>query len=257
MARCVTSVIIIEDEMLKALQRIYSLFIKPNPPRKRNGGKSRGQSLVEVAIAFPVFIMLLSGVIEFGFILNYYLSLLDATRDTARFFSNQDPFLPDGVTDNQNFYYQTALDVQKTLDPKISDANYVGRRIVLDPAHDDVIVSVYGADYIASGNRVVLSRDAGPYYLFPPADDAANQRTEPHYLSIFTTQDILNTRVCGAPNAGLLVVEVHYNYHQVLGLPWMTAVISNPLHLRAYTIMPIRAGEPVLPATPVATQVCP
>jgi len=36
---------------------------------------------VEVAIAFPIFIMLFSGVVEFGFIINTYLSLLDATRD--------------------------------------------------------------------------------------------------------------------------------------------------------------------------------
>ena len=67
--------------MQKAIQRVFSLFTKTNPPRKRNAHKTRGQSLVEVAIAFPVLIILFSGVIEFGFILNYYLSLLDATRE--------------------------------------------------------------------------------------------------------------------------------------------------------------------------------
>jgi hypothetical protein len=47
-----------------------------------------------------------------------------------------------------------------------------------------------------------------------------------------------------APNAGILIVELHYNYHHVLNLPWMTMWIPNPLRLVAYTIMPIRSGEP-------------
>jgi hypothetical protein len=223
--------------MQKALQRIFSLFIKTNPPQKRYGHKSRGQSLVEVAIAFPVLIILFSGVIEFGFILNYYLSLLDATRESARLYSGADPFLADGTTDNEDFYYQAAVLVRRTLDPSYLpltdsfDPSYKGRRIVLDPAVDDVIISVYGANE----SSVILWRDAGPYRLFS------------HYDSIFTVTDITNTRVSGAPNAGILVVEVHYNYHHVLGLPWMTAVISNPLHLRAYTVMPIRAAEPASP----------
>ena len=33
----------------------------------------------------PILLMLLSGVIEFGFMLNYYLDVIDATRETARF----------------------------------------------------------------------------------------------------------------------------------------------------------------------------
>jgi hypothetical protein len=227
--------------MQKALQRVLSLFIKTNPPQKKVARKTRAQSLVEVAIAFPVLIMLFSGVVEFGFILNYYLSLLDATRDAARTYSGGDPFLAGGTTaDDANFYYQAAVLVRRTLDPSYNPAtdsflpSYHGRRIVLDPTVDDVIVSVYGA----SGSTVTLWRD--PYHLFPtPGSTPGNAPP------IFNAQDIQNTRVSGAPNAGILIVEVHYNYHQVLGLPWMTAFVPNPLPLRAYTIMPLRAAEPV------------
>ncbi len=243
--------------MPKALQRIFSLFIKPDPLRKRNVRKSRGQSLVEVAIAFPVFIMLLSGVIEFGFILNYYLSLLDATRDAARIYSGGDPFVWDtNSTSNPNgsddFYYQAAILVRRTLDPSYVPAVYVpayipehfltayrGRRIVLDPLEDDVIVTVYGAG--ASGVELWRAGDR-PYHLFPTSGSWPG-----NYQSIFTTTNITSSRVTGAPDAGILVVEVHYNYHHILGLPWMAAILPNPLHLQAYTIMPIRAGEPVPP----------
>jgi hypothetical protein len=228
--------------MQKALQGIFSLFIKTNPPRKRNGGKSRAQSLVEVAIAFPVFIILFSGVVEFGFIINYYLSLVDATRDAARLYSSGDPFLSGTLTTNPDFYKQTAAAVRKQLDPTIMNASYVGRVIKLDPALDDVIVSVYSV----TGSTVTQCRGNKPFHIFPLPDGGD---TGP-YPSIFTKADVLNTRVSGAPDEGLLVVEVHYNYHHILGLPWMTAVIGNPLHLRAYSIMPLRAAEPPFTACP-------
>jgi hypothetical protein len=170
-------------------------------------------------------------VVEFGFILNTYLSLLDATRDSARKWSGDDPFLSDGVTDDITFYQETAKEVQRILDPLMDDSSYVGRRIILDPTLDDVIVTVYGSN--SSGT--VLWRDLGPYHLF------ANGK----YQSIFTVASIQATRVTGAPRAGSLLVEIHYNYHHILRLPWLTAWLPNPLHLQAYTIMPIRAGEPL------------
>ena len=53
--------------------------------KKNDPSKSRGQSMVELALLFPVLLILLSGLIEFGFILNEYLSLMDAARNAARF----------------------------------------------------------------------------------------------------------------------------------------------------------------------------
>jgi hypothetical protein len=210
--------------MQKALKGIFSFFTKTDLPRKRNAHKSRAQSLVEVAISFPILIILFSGVIEFGFILNYYLSLLDATRESARLYSGGDPFDPSFFRtpcQADTFYCDTADNVRRILDPSLG--------------------SVYGA----AGTTVNLWRSQGPYHLFK---SGSSNKTPGivggNYPSIFTANDIKNTRVSGAPDAGILVVEVHYNYHHVLGLPWMTAWLPNPLHLRAYTIMPIRAGEP-------------
>jgi len=236
--------------MQKVLQKVFALFIKTNPTRRKIARKSRGQSLVEVAIAFPILIMLFSGVVEFGFIINYYLSLLDATREAARVYSGDDPFcnaitascaVADGDIDDPDFYYQAAITVQRALNPSLGYTNpsdYKGRRIVLDPARDDVIISVYAA----RGNDVWLQRDAGVYHL--DIDPDTNGVQNGGYTSIFTEEDIKSRRVADAPPAGLLLVEVHYNYHHVLSLPWMTAWLPNPLHLQAYTVMPIRAGEP-------------
>jgi hypothetical protein len=47
------------------------------------GERGRGQALVEFALIFPIFIVLLFGIIEFMFLFNAQLSLNYATRDAA------------------------------------------------------------------------------------------------------------------------------------------------------------------------------
>ena len=44
----------------------------------------RGQSMVELSLALPVFCVLLFGIIQFGIIFNNYVTLTDATRAGAR-----------------------------------------------------------------------------------------------------------------------------------------------------------------------------
>ena len=52
---------------------------RPYPSRQRH----RGQALVEFALAFPVFVFIVMGVIEFSMMFNAQLSLNYATRDAA------------------------------------------------------------------------------------------------------------------------------------------------------------------------------
>ena len=199
-------------------------------PRKRIR-KSRGQSLVEFAIAFPIIILLFSGVVEFGFALNYYLSLLDATRYAARWGSaNGDPFLSGyNTATNVPFYQAVTGLVVANLDPTVTNPGYQGRRLPLDPALDDVIITVYGS----SGGSAAEFPVEGPYRLYNNGGDP-----------LFNEERIESRLVSGSPNEGILVVEVLYNYHQVLGLPWLAPFVPDPLVLRAYTIMPLSPAEP-------------
>lgn len=205
------------------------IFLKQTKRNLKRLQKTKAQSLVEFAISLPVIIVLLSGVVEFGFALNYYLSLLDATRAAARFGSGLDPFLDGyGSSPNPDFYSVVAGIAASNLDPLINNASYQGRRIPLDPSVDDVIVTVYGVN-----NGVATQFPAsGPYRLY------TNQ------TSMFTAQAVQNQFGNSSPNAGVLLVEVHYHYHQVLGLPWFQLFIDDPMLLRTYTIMPINAAEP-------------
>lgn len=49
----------------------------------RRPDRERGQTLVELALALPVFLVLLMGILEFGFVFNALLSINYATRDAA------------------------------------------------------------------------------------------------------------------------------------------------------------------------------
>ncbi|MBL8050478.1 MAG: pilus assembly protein [Anaerolineales bacterium] len=189
--------------------------------------KTKAQSLVEFAITLPIVLLLLSGVVEFGFALNYYLSVLDASRQAARWGSNLDPFNTNG-TDNYTFYSNVAAEARYNLDPRVVNPSYEGRRIVLDPAIDDVVVTVFSVN----GTTVTRYPTAGSYRLYG------------NVTPIFNATTIANNLVTGAPNAGVLVVEVHHNYHQVLKLPWITPFVPDPMYLRAYSIMPLSAAEP-------------
>jgi|WetSurMetagenome_2_1015567.scaffolds.fasta_scaffold930775_1 Flp pilus assembly protein TadG len=53
--------------------------------RLPHGGRgSRGQSLVEFALVFPVFVLLLAGMIDFGVGLYSYMTVINSAREGAR-----------------------------------------------------------------------------------------------------------------------------------------------------------------------------
>lgn len=226
-----------------------------NTPQMRVRGiqRSRGQSFVEIAILFPILLMLLSGVVEYGIMLNYYLNLLDGVREGARFASDGNPFQRDPGNTNcstamgevtDDFYNQAAC-----------LALQVARPITLDPATDDVVISAFGVDSGSVTDRlpavpsdppspgVPASETPGEWHMYGygGACDSSNPTCHP---SRFTDEEI-EARLSGtAPNTGILLVEIFYDYNQVLKLPWLTAFVPDPIRIHVYSIMPLVAAEP-------------
>jgi hypothetical protein len=109
----------------------------------------RGQSLVELALAMPVLLIMLSGLLEFGFALNQYLNALDAAREGARFAADGDPTKRDvdntvgsptygqvvyigDCTQTSDYYHLASCVAQNTMAP-----------VPLNPATDDIVISVF------------------------------------------------------------------------------------------------------------------
>ena len=73
----------------------------------------KGQSFVELSLVVVFLMIFVAGIVEFGFLLNQYLNLVDASREAVRYSSDFDPFItnPDtGVqTLDENFFNEILL----------------------------------------------------------------------------------------------------------------------------------------------------
>ncbi len=208
--------------------------------------KSRGQSIVEFTILLPLLLMLLSSLIEFGFALNEYLDLIDTTREAARWLSDQDPFLPDSTNYKEAFYLGGQVEMERTL----------GRAgwIILDPAVDDLVISVFAITDLSPPQvtaRYPTSSD------FPAGDSradcggAANGGVIGWRLYCARDSGFLKSEIdsrigsiTSAPNTGVVLVEIFYDYHMKLGLPWVTGIVGDTITFHAYSFAPNAASEP-------------
>jgi Flp pilus assembly protein TadG len=221
--------------MRETLPKTLALPTKTSSSPHKGWNKSRGQSLVEIAISLPLLLMLFASMVEFGFMLNYYMALIDATRYSAREYSNGDPFLTDPNTGTMDdwVFIEAANAVYTQLAP-IPNSNDTSVKTQLNPATDDVIVTAYSVDGTTIQTLNLSGLDAnGSYHLYGNESPSV------------TSSSILNSIQSTDPCEGILVVEVDFTYHQVLNLPWLAWLGSPVMH--ADTIMPLSAAEPGQP----------
>jgi hypothetical protein len=214
------------------------------PVRKR---RRRGQSLVEFAMLLPVLLIMLSGVIEFGILLNYYLDLIDAAREAARWAADADP-IRHPVTGaylnpNPQFYQDTqALTKQSLLASSDNRIDWLDDPAdPMDNDDDDCTITING------GNDIVISAFGamnGTVSDRFPAGSPNGLSLCGHQISKFTSAQIAALLDPLAPTTGLVLVEVFYDYHMVMALPWITAFVPDPITLHAYSIMPNVNVEP-------------
>ena len=196
----------------------------------RKAGK--GQSFVELAIVFMLLLSMLAGVVEFGNLLNQYINVIDGDREGARFASNTSPFLTPGSDDfNEAFYTGTDEVIEGTYDPVTGEqlSKSAIEPVKLDPATDDVVISVFAIDI----NGTVTRFPQGMDYGWNKYGNGQSQFTNSDVQGLVAgTKDL-------APNTGMILVEIFYNYHTLLQMPFL----PDPIPLHAYAVMPLTAAE--------------
>jgi hypothetical protein len=216
-------------------------------------GNKSGQSFVELMLVTLILALMLSGVVEFGFLLNTYLKVLDGGREAARFSSSSVAFNPIDGTSYQIFYVNTVVRAMSVMSPAVLNGN----------RGDDILVSLF----TVSGSNI--TRWPAGYNGWSLCDNFADTtlRTTlqavlpyfyPQFLTTwnscsrktthFTTAQIQSLMDTSAPGSGVLLVEIYYNYPQMLKLPVFEQVIPDPIPVYTYTVMPIFSAEPT--ATP-------
>ena len=213
---------------------------------RRGGVKSRGQSLVEFTVLLPVLLIMISGLIEFGIMLNYYLDVIDAAREAARFASDADPIRdpnpPYAYLDpNPAFYTNIQTLAMQSL--KAASDNRIDWPQMqtmygatwCDHVRGDIVISAFG---IRKASPPVVDK------RFPVGMGENGVSMCNHYTSKITSATIASRLDPVAPTSGLVLVEIFFDYDQVLALPWITAFVPDPIRLHAFTIMPNSAVEP-------------
>ena len=111
----------------------------------------RGQSMVEMALAFPILLLILAGTLEVGKYFNDYLTILDATREAARYAADGDLFLAaePSLKCDDNFYHQAACLAQQNISG-----------IGFNKDTDDIVVSAMSVD--SNGHILRASRARAP-----------------------------------------------------------------------------------------------
>ncbi len=201
--------------------------------RFRSKQTHKSQSLVELAIVLPILILLMSGVVEFGNLLNQYINLVDGAREGARFGSDKDPFVrpADGSAflANADFYNGIDTIVEGTFSGGTQLTKGAISPISLNKDNgDDVVISVFS---ILNGT---VKR-----FPYPTGWSKYSEQT-----SKFTDAELAARLDATAPDTGMLLVEIFYNYSQILKMPFFTAVIPDPISVHTYSIMPLTAAEP-------------
>jgi hypothetical protein len=208
-------------------------WIRKMIARRQSGKKSRAQSMVEFAIMLPVLLIMLSGLVEFGFMLNYYLDIIDAAREAARFAADDDPIRDAAgnyIDPNPAFYTR----VQTVAKDSINVGS--GNQITLDCTTGDVVISAFSI-LNETGTPVVKKR-----WPVPSGENGLSMCN--HRYSNWTSAQVAAKLDSNAPSTGLVMVEIYYDYHMVLGLPWIRAFVPDPVTLYAYSMMPNANVEP-------------
>ncbi len=161
----------------------------------------RGQSMIETALMFPIFLLLFAGMIEVVFICRSYLVLLDSSYQGAHLGSQ-------GLAlfDDQEVYNL----VTQNLSPSYNNSRLVDviiTRATLNGGTSITINTGYPRNMKGSGRASIL------------------------------TPAVLISRLRGGDLSGrLIAVEVVYDHPLLFNFSFTRGLIPNPFPLDAYTI---------------------
>jgi len=209
-----------------------------NTKQRKKRCRWKGQSIVEFTLLLPLLLMMLSSLIEFGFMLNEYLDLIDTTRETARYLSDQPPFR-EGTEYKEVFYTRGVDEMYNTIER----AGWID----LDPAVDDLIISVFSVEDWSVVNRFPAQFTDSRTECGVLNGGAMGWRYFCNKTTNFTSDEVkdrLNNTSSVPPDNGLVLVELFYHYHMRLGLPWITGFVGDSIELHVYSFAPNAYAEP-------------
>lgn len=194
------------------------------------GKRSKAQSAVELTLVLSILLLVLTTMVEFGVLLNQYIDVQDAARTGAREASVADPIADPALFFNIDHGVPSiVINSLKPIQLNTACPRPATPADGPDNPCDDIVISVYS---VLSGSTPTRLYHVSVY-------SSTSNRS-----SRFTPAQIGARLSSGAPNTGIIVIEIFYSYPQMLKLPFVTAVVPDPIPLHIFSIMPLSAAEP-------------
>jgi hypothetical protein len=184
-------------------------------------GRGRGQSLVEYAMTVPVFLLILLGMLEFGFAFSHHLTMEYSTREGARTGAS----LANGSA-------QVACSI-------VDDQIIAAVQRVLTGAGSQVDMGNIGSIRIFKSNS--SGAELGPVNVWKPGAGPAVEGTPLLFREISNGWNACgrkNVNLGGSDRVDSVGVSITYDYDFVTPLGTLMGVVGNAqLHMTDRTVM--------------------
>lgn len=178
-------------------------------------GQQKGQSIVEVAFALPMLLLLVVGIVELGFALNAYNQTINAAREGARFGSL-------GGSDTAVMsIVQGAASALTQYDDSNSDLYVVRAELTGTAPNCSVITDTFSCEPVLDSDLLDTNCVSGAEIL---------SRLEP--------QGIENCEL------EVIAVDLYYRSPSLLGLP-LVQQLSEAVSMRSLTVMRMETPRPL------------
>jgi len=178
--------------------------------------KEEGQSLLELAIILPIVLLLFVGMAEVGWAIHSYVTVATAAREATRFGARAN-FDAEEVAEAA-LVALGALDVQ--LEGPDVNTTVIATFVDIDSTGTYTITT----PYITGTLPVASSLFSGDFDVDQIAQDNVAFNQDPFHCPIGVDPP------CGTRN-DIIVVEIFYRHHQLLALPMMSDILSNPIEI--------------------------
>lgn len=181
--------------------------------------KEKGQSLVELAVILPLVLFLLIGMIEVGWAMHSYVTVATAAREATRF----------GARGNfhEEDIGEVAVVALGALDVELEGPEVNTTVIVTFVDIDSTGAYTITTPYVTGTLPVTSALFTGEFDIAQVAADNAAFNQDPLHCP---------TPPCDSPN-DLVIVEAFYDHAQMLGLPIVSDILSNPIRIYSRGLM--------------------
>lgn len=210
----------------------------------------RGQSLVEMAIITPLLLMMLLGLFEVGYVLRNYLIVVNTAREAARFATKPNNLT---ITDTEAIGYQGIISHSITsaagqLHNKLyepGESGLVISNIIASVTMTDCEYNNYHVIYPGDFGREDLSYSTAPRYTSRLDYIREAQKVGERHRDIACRYRDENGQPLGIPEEHVVIVEMYYTSHQLLGVPFISNPLTDPIPLYSKAVMRKVTGRDV------------